>query len=31
MVWIAARFGWQVTFPAPTVALFHKPAALPWR
>ena len=26
MGWIAARFGWDVAFPGPTVALFRKPA-----
>lgn len=26
MAWIAARFGWQASFPARTVTLFHKPA-----
>ena len=29
MAWIAQRFGWQLTFPSRTVALFHKPAASP--
>ncbi len=27
MAWIAARFGWSLAFPGPTVALFHKPQA----
>jgi hypothetical protein len=25
MAWIAARFGWQLELPGPTVALFAKP------
>lgn len=29
MAWIAARFGWKLSFPARTVALFHKPAERP--
>jgi 2-polyprenyl-3-methyl-5-hydroxy-6-metoxy-1,4-benzoquinol methylase len=29
MAWIADHFGWQVTFPARTVALFQKPPAAP--
>jgi len=27
MTWIAQNFGWQLTFPSRTVALFHKRTA----